>query len=379
MPSGLRHSMRVAWPRSPGMRYVLKRLSSPQLAQYPAIRPGRRRLYELMVGAPMAHSASWCAISPARAWRPSADRPCSSSAAAERVGALRVLQAEVHVQPAAHQVGERPRHERRAPPGPVGELPRQLAEQERVVGRRHRVAVAQRDLHLRGVELAVDAFDRDATTPARLEDLPAEARRVERRTGAVDAVPRDTERLKAVRRVLRQQVELHLEPGHRGEAPLEPAVGGLPQRPPHVDGQLPAVGVEEVGEHDVGVGLPARPTGGQIGTGLHVREADVGAVTGRGRHVTVQGLGEHGDGVVGRVVELVAGHVLAVGQPVEVAVEDPGDLCRFRHAVPLPRSMAPHRCDHGLAEGQIVRYLTTSAERLRPPARRRAPQPPRRG
>ena len=41
---GMRFSIRVAGPRSAGTRYVLKRLSRPQFAQYPAISPGISRL-----------------------------------------------------------------------------------------------------------------------------------------------------------------------------------------------------------------------------------------------------------------------------------------------------------------------------------------------
>ncbi len=44
VPHGTRFSMRVEDPRSAGTRYVLKRLSRPQFAQYPAINPGTRRL-----------------------------------------------------------------------------------------------------------------------------------------------------------------------------------------------------------------------------------------------------------------------------------------------------------------------------------------------
>ena len=44
VPQGMRFSMRVAGPRSDGTRYVAKRLSRPQFAQYPAISPGISRL-----------------------------------------------------------------------------------------------------------------------------------------------------------------------------------------------------------------------------------------------------------------------------------------------------------------------------------------------
>jgi len=69
-------------------------------------------------------------------------------------------EADVHVQAASTPVGEGPADERRAVSTPGGDLVGEHAEQERVVGRAHRLVVAEVDLELRVVELGAPRLDR---------------------------------------------------------------------------------------------------------------------------------------------------------------------------------------------------------------------------
>ncbi len=122
-----------------------------------------------------------CASSPAMKPRATSESWYSSSASKNRfVLPSQRPQALVRVHAAAVDAVERLGHEGRVQPVQLGDRLERGAEGDRVVGRPHRVVVAEVDLVLADGDLVVARFDHDAELFERLDHLLAHVGRLVR-------------------------------------------------------------------------------------------------------------------------------------------------------------------------------------------------------
>ncbi|CAB4973597.1 unannotated protein [freshwater metagenome] len=244
------------------------------------------------------------------------------------------------MQATADSVGEWPCHEGGVNTATARNLVDELAKEKRSVGCSAGRLVVQRCLDLARGELRIHALDLKAREFGELGDGLEGAGRVSPVPDAVDTMVWDRELDEGSARG--EEEELHLESRHRGEAPRRPAAADELKLATGVERQGLAIRPVERGHRGA---TPARPWAQrvEIDASLHVGESRARRVGGHVEELEVEALDHHGDRVVGRVVEAVGRHGLAVGEPEQVGEDDVDLVGHVRSPLRRPRQPADPR------------------------------------
>ena len=212
----------------------------------------------------------------------------------KHVAAVRAGETEVEVQAAAALLGKRLGQEREQVAALVEHFARHLAEQERIVRCLHRIGKAQREFELRGIIFGIDGFDGNAAGRRRGPYFLDQARRIGKRTGAVnERAGRFIGHPAAVRSAL-ENVGFHFDPDHRIEPAGAPRLDRAGQR--RAAAQRERFVLEAQGtERNVRVRLPRGAQIGGIEGYFHVGQAGQQPAAGRGHQRLVIGHGKRAD------------------------------------------------------------------------------------
>ncbi len=181
-------------------------------------------------------------------------------------------EAEIDVETAARLGRERLAQERQPQPELVGGLARHLLEQEDPIDALERLAVLQRQLPLRVVELGVDRLDGEPTGLCATHDLGDHTERIGHHAGAVHHRRRRVVLPPSAFTVGLEQVGLELDADPRVIPEVVPIGDRLAQRMSRRSDVRLSSEVD-IGDDDTGAGFPAGPHVGEVIAGVDVGQA----------------------------------------------------------------------------------------------------------
>ena len=246
------------------------------------------------------------------------------------------LQTQVDVKPRPAAVAERLPDEGEVVTAFRRHLAGQQLEQERLVGGGEGVVLAEGQLELPVLVLAVEGLEHDPGALGGVEHVLQDSVGIHQGPGAVDVGAGGVDRVEAALSVRLQQERLQLDAHHRaasvglvlGDRALQDAAGRTLER----------LAVRfQIGNHHAGSVGPAFPHRGRVEDGAHVGEALEEAGTRVGVHLPIEAESEGGEAVPGGdsagEKDLAAGEAEVVGPERADATE--GGLSHGRWVVPL--------------------------------------------